>query len=107
MVKEEYIISTDNGGKYLIVKEIDEDEKGKYFFAVGITDDYEIDYENIIIFRAEKKGEQEIVTALDENTDEYQELMATYYVKIACEYIPGARKKAEEIIKQLEEESSE
>ena len=106
MVEEERIITASNGGKYLIVKEIDEDEKGRYFFAIGVTEDYQIDYDNIIIFKAEKEGDKEYVTALDEQTEEYQDLMSIYYLKIMCEYIPGAKKKAEEYLKQLEEEES-
>ncbi len=106
MVEEQRIITGENGGKYLIVKEIDKDEEGKYVFALGVNSKYEIDYENPIIFKAEKEGDQEFITALDENTEEYQELIATYALKIMCEYVPGVKQKAEQIIKQLEEEDS-
>ena len=106
MVEEQRIITASNGGKYLIVKEIDKDEEGKYFFALGVTKDYEIDYDNTIIFKAEKEGDQEFVTALDPESPEYEELMSVYFLKIMCEYVPGAKQEAERIIKQLAEEES-
>jgi hypothetical protein len=106
MVEEERIITGENGGKYLIVKEIENDVNGRFFFALGINDNYEIDYDNNIIFKAEKDGDAEYVTALDENSEEFQELTATYALKIMSEYVPGVKQKAEEIIKKLEEEDS-
>ncbi len=110
MMKEKKVITLSNDGKYLLLHdlgEIDGNEGVKYFFAIGVTPDYELDTEDIIFLSTYKKDGKDIVKKVSENTNEYKLLSYLEIVSSALENIPGYKKQLEAEISKLEEESSQ
>lgn len=109
MMQEKKVITLSNNGKYLLLHdlgELDGFEGQKFFYAVVVTPDYEIDKDDFIFISTYKKNNQDIVKKVSENTDLYKTLSLLEVVSVAMDNIPGYQKQLEEELAKLEQESS-
>lgn len=110
MMEEKKVITLSNDGKYLLLHDlgqIDGIENERFFFAIGVTPDYDLDTDDIIFLSTYKKNGQDIVKKVSENSEVYKVLSYLEVVTTAMENIPGYKKQLEEEIAKLKEESSQ
>ena len=110
MMEEKKVITLSNDGKYLLLHdlgEIDGIENERFFFAMGVTPDYDLDTEDVIFLSTYKRDSQDIVKKVSENSELYKILSYLEVVSTAMDNIPGYKKQLEEEIKKLQSESSQ
>jgi len=89
-MEEGIIVTLENGSRYYLIKETnDEETHKKYFLAVGITDQDDINYTEIALFHAEKEGDDEYLTRLDPNSQEYLNIITEQFYDNLIEENPG------------------
>lgn len=64
-MKVEDVITLDNDAKYLLLDELDYKDE-KYFYAVGVYDNQEFDYDDYLFFKVGVDQEGEYVEKVDE-----------------------------------------
>lgn len=109
MMQEKKVITLSNDGKYLLLHdlgEMDGFEGQKFFYAVGVTPDYELDPEDFVFLSTYKRDGQDIVKKVSENTELYKTLSLLEVVSVAMDNIPGYQKQLEEELSKMEQESS-
>lgn len=108
MMEEKRVITLSNGGRYLLIHDIGElEEPGKrYFFAMGVTPDYDLDTEDTLFLCTFKENNEDIVTKVSENSDLYKDLSVLEVISTIMDNIPGYKEQLKEEIAKLEEESS-
>lgn len=106
MMQEKKVITLSNGGKYLLLHEIGElipGEGKKYFFAIGVTPDYDLDSNDIIFLVNTQENGEEYVEKVDENDEVYGDLAVLELTATAINNIPGYKEKLKEEMKKIEE----
>ncbi len=89
-MEEGIIVTLENGSRYYLIKETrDEETNKKYFLAVGITDQDDINYTEIALFLAEKEGNDEYLTRLDPSSQEYINIITEQFYDNLIEENPG------------------
>lgn len=109
ILEEKRIITLSNDGKYLLVNdlgEIEGEEGKKFFFAIGVTPDYELDINDIIFLATFQKNGETVVTRVDEGTEIYNTLSYLEVVSTAMENIPEYKQQLIEELNKLNNESS-
>ena len=109
MMEEKKVITLSNDGKYLLLHDLGQIEEvgnERFFFAIGVTPDYDLDTDDIIFLSTYKKNGQDIVKKVSENSEVYKMLSYLEVVTTAMENIPEYKKQLEEEIEKLKEESS-
>ncbi len=109
MMEEKRVITLSNGGKYLLIHEIGELEENdgkRYFFAMGVTPDYDLDTEDTLFLCTFKENGEDIVTKVSESTDLYKELSMLEIVSTLMDNVSGYKEQLREEIEKLEGESS-
>lgn len=110
ILEEKRLITLSNGGRYLLVNdlgEIEGEEGKKFFFAIGVTPDYDLDINDIIFLATFQEDGETVVTRVDEGTKLYNTLSYLEVVSTAMENIPGYKEQLMEEIDKLNNESSE
>ncbi len=110
MMEEKRVITLSNGGRYLLIHDLgklEEENDKKYFYAIGVTPDYDLDPEDIVFLSTYKKDNQDVVKKVSENSDTYKKLAYLEIVSTAIDNVPGYKQELAEQIKKLEEESSQ
>ena len=99
-MEEGIIVTLENGARYYLVREtIDEEANKKYFLAVGITDQDDINYTEIALFNAEEEKGEEYLTRIDPNTQEYVNIITEQFYDNIIDENPGVE---ESLIASLE-----
>lgn len=109
-MEEKKVITLSNDGKYLLLHdlgEIDGIEGERFFFAMGVTPDYDLDTDDIIFLSTYKRNGQDIVKKVSEDSEVYKILSYLEVVTTAMDNIPGYKKQLEEEIEKLQRESSQ
>ena len=89
-MKEGIIVTLENGSRYYLAAETnDEETEKRYFLGVGVTDQDEINYTEIAMFLAEQDDEDEYLTRLDPNSQEYLNIMTEQFYDNLIEENPG------------------
>ena len=89
-MEEGIIVTLENGSRYYLVKEtIDEEANKRYFLAVGITDQDDINYTEIALFLAETEGEEEYLTKIDPKSQEYVNIITEQFYDNLIDENPG------------------
>jgi len=89
-MKEGIIVTLENGSRYYLVTETNDEETNKrYFLGVGVTDQDEINYTEIAMFLAEQDDDDEYLTRLDPNSQEYLNIMTEQFYDNLIEENPG------------------
>ena len=109
MMEEKRVITLSNGGRYLLIHDLGtlEENNIKYFFAIGVTPDYDLDTEDIIFLSTYKKDGQDVVKKVSENSETYKKLSYLEIVSTAIDNVPGYKQELAEQLQKLEEESSQ
>lgn len=109
MIGERKVITLSNGGKYLIIHEIgklDENEKERYFFAMGVTPEYDLDTEDALFLSVCSENGEEIVTKVDEDTELYKSLSVLEVVSSLMDNVSGYKEQLQKEIEKMEQEGS-
>lgn len=89
-MEEGIIVTLENGSRYYLVKEtIDDEAHKKYFLAVGITDQDDINYTEIALFNAEEENGEEYLTRIDPKSQEYVNIITEQFYDNIIEENPG------------------
>lgn len=100
-MEEGIIVTLENGSRYYLIKETTDQEVGKkYFLAVGITDEDDIDYTEVALFNAEREGEDEYLTRIDPKSQEYLNIITEQFYDNLVEENPSIK---DQLLKRLEE----
>jgi len=103
-MKEKRIITLSNGGKYLLLHDMGElegFEGRKFFFAIGVTPDYDLDREDVIFLSTYQLNGKDMVQRVSESSKEYQTLSLLEVVSTAMENIPNYKAQLEEELEKL------
>lgn len=105
VLEEGRIITLENNGKYFLatdIGELEENSGKKYFFAVGVTQDYKIDLDDIIFIETYKENENYIAEKVDENSELYATLAQLQVTKEAILNVPGFAEKLQQVMENAE-----
>lgn len=109
ILEEKRLITLSNNGKYLLVNdlgEIEGEEGKRFFFAIGVTPDYDLDITDIIFLATFQENGETVVTRVDEGTELYNALSYLEVVATAIESIPEYKQQLIEEINKLNNKSS-
>ncbi len=107
-MEEGIIVTLENGSRYYLVKETRDDETQKrYFLGVGVTDQNDLNYTEIALFNAEREGEDEYLTRLDPNSQEFMNILTEQFYENLIEENPGIEDELIEKLSQLVELKAE
>lgn len=111
MIQAHSLITLSNGGRYLLIDEINEVEGQKdkrFFFSMGVNPDDTLDHEDTIFLAYYKNNFGDyVMEKVDETSDLYTSLSLMETISVAMDNIPGYTKKLEEEIEKLQQESSQ
>lgn len=109
ILEEQRLITLSNDGRYLLVNDLGEieGEEGKRFFlAIGVTPDYDLDISDIIFLETFKENDETVVTRVNEGTELYNTLSFLEVVSTAMENIPDYKEQLAKEINRLNNESN-
>lgn len=109
MIGEKKVITLSNGGKYLILHEIGELEENaleKYFFAMGVTPEYDLDTEDALFLCVTVENGEEVVTKVDEGSELYKSLSVLEVVSSLIDNVAGYKEQLKKEIEKLKQEGS-
>lgn len=103
LLEENRIITLGSGGRYLLTTDLGGLEgygDNKYFQAVGVTPDDDLDLEDIPFVKTYQEDGQYYIERVEENTEEYDLLNVANAVKNLVDMYPNLK---ETLIKALDE----
>lgn len=106
MIKENMIITLETGGRYLLLHEINEIDNKKYYYAVGVTEDDDINQKDTVFFEAEEENGESSVTMVDPASDIYKALTAIELFDSKVEDDPRFEARLDEFINAFENQTS-
>lgn len=107
MMKEENIITLDNGARYLLLHDLDEIDGKRFFYAVGITPDDDIDSEDSLFFEVFEEDGETSVEKVDPESEVYKTLLTIELVDASLEAdVPGVKEQVEQFVEDMEARES-
>ncbi len=107
-MQENNIITLANGGRYLLLHDLEDVEGQRYFYAVGVTPNYEIDAEDNLFFLVTEENGKTLIEKVDPQSELYQKLLTIELVDSSVENVPGFKERFDEFMQVMEaRESSE
>lgn len=110
MLEEKKVITLSNDGKYLIIHKIgklDNEPDKEYFFAIGVTPDWDLDIDDTVFLCTYKENGVDLVTKVREESTLYKELSVLEIMSTIMDNVSGYKEQLKKEIEKMEEESSE
>lgn len=106
MMKEENVITLEDDSRYLLLHDLEEIDGKRYFYAVGVTPDDELNMKDNLFFEVIEENGQTLVDKVDPNSDVYKKLITIELVDASVDLIPGAREQVEQFIDDMDARES-
>ena len=107
-MKEKRVITLSNGGKYLLIHdigELDKEDGKRYFFAMGVTPDYDLDPDDTLFLCTYKENSEDIVMKVDEDTSLYHDLTVFENISAIIDNIPSYREQLKKEVTKIQGEN--
>lgn len=102
MLKENNVITLDNGERYLLLHNLENINDKNYYYAIGVKNDDDLDKDDLVFFEVSIEDGEELVEKVDQNSELFKTLTAIEFIDSKLDEDPSYEKYLDEFIKDME-----